>query len=98
VPLLTWRAISAGPDPSALFRALGPEVVKQMVLKGEGEAQFSLGCVILKGVDGGPAGRSPKADVGLARGTADSFPDAHQSKMRRCGHLMTECIICGCQP
>ena len=69
--LLTWRAISAWPDPSALIRALGSEVVKQKAAKGEGEAQFSQGCRLVSRADGntglmGASGRSPMAEVGLA--------------------------------
>jgi len=71
VRLLTWRATSAWPDPSALVDALGGEVVKQRAAMGEGEAQFSQGCLLVSGADGnvgfmGAGGRSPMADVGLA--------------------------------
>jgi len=65
------RAISAWPDPLALVEALGTEVVKQRAAKGEGEAQFSQGCLLVTRADGnagltGASGRSPMADVGLA--------------------------------
>jgi hypothetical protein len=62
----------ARPDPSALFLALGAEVVKQKAANGEGEAQFSQGCLLVSGGrDGdagwlGASGRSPMANVGLA--------------------------------
>jgi len=87
----TWRAISAWPDPSALFRALGAEVVKQRAAQGEGEAQFSLGCLLVHEADGrvgsmGASGRSPLADVGLALSTY-MFRVAHQTEARRCGYL-----------
>ena len=77
-------AISAWPDPSALVDALGAEVVKQRAAKGEGEAQFSQGCMLVSGADGdvggalGTSGRSPKADVGLA-----SAPHSFRSPTRR---------------
>jgi len=96
--------MSAWPDPSALIRALGAEVVKQRAATGDGEAQFSQGCRLVSASDGngslkGASGRSPKADVGLALVTAlQSFPVAHQTEARRCGHLMTKCSICGCRP
>jgi len=75
VRLLTRRAISAWPDPSALFRTLGAEVVRQRAAIGEGEAQFTEGCRLVSAADGngslkGASGRSPMADVGLALCTA----------------------------
>jgi len=60
-----------------LFNALGLEEVKRRAAKGDGEAQFSEGFLLLGEADGmpdgmplGAAGRSPKADVGLALFTA----------------------------
>jgi len=84
VRILTWRVISAWPDPLALVDALGAEVVKQRAAKGEGEAQFSQGCMLVFEADGdagllGAGGRSPKADVGLALCTPQ-FPVAHQPR------------------
>jgi hypothetical protein len=75
VRILTWRAISAWPDPSALLDAVGLEVVKQRAAQGDGEAQFSQGCLLVHEADGstgllGASGRSPKSDVGLAFLTA----------------------------
>ena len=73
---MTWRAISAWPYPSALFEALGAEVVKQRAANGEGEAQFTQGCMLVSRADGGDgsplgsSGRSPQADVGLELCTA----------------------------
>jgi len=66
---MKWRVISAWPYSSVLFEALGAEVVKQRAAKGEGEAQFSQGCLLVRQADGnagsfGAGGRSPKADVG----------------------------------
>jgi len=85
---MTWRAISAWPDSSALLDALGAENVKQRAAKGEVEAQFSHGCMLLceaeaeaggwvAGTPLGRAGRSPQADVGLELCTAH-FPVAPQ--------------------
>ena len=84
---MTCRAISAWPDPSALLDALGDEVVKLRAGEGDREAQWSLGYSLMSeaGVAGTPlgaAGRSPKADVGMARCTAQS-PVAHQNETRR---------------
>jgi len=82
---LTWRAISAWPDPSVLLDALGAEAVKQRAATGDGAAQFSLGILLVSEADGGEgtplggSGRSPKADVGLALCTAQ-FPVAHQPR------------------
>ena len=82
--LPTWRAISALPDPSVLVGALGTEVVKQRAAKGEGEAQWSLGYLLVSQAAGGEgeplgaAGRSPEAEVGLALCTAQ-FPVAHHT-------------------
>jgi len=56
---MTRRVMSAWPDPSALLRALGDEVVKQRAAKGEGEAQYSQGCLLVHNADreaGLPAG------------------------------------------
>ena len=83
---MTWRALCAWPDPSALIRALGAEVVKQRAAKGEGEAQFSQGCMLVSRADGnaglpGASGRSPMADVGLALPTY-VFRVAHQTEAR----------------
>jgi hypothetical protein len=94
-----WRAIYAWPDPSALFEALGAEVVKQRADTGEGEAQFSQGCLLVSEADGhvgsrGEIGRSPMADVGLALSTY-VFRVAHLTEARRRGHL-THWINCGC--
>jgi len=49
-----------------------------MAAKGEGEAQFSRGCLLMSEAGGGQGilgagGRSPKADVGLALCTSQ-FP------------------------
>jgi len=49
VRCITWRAISAWPDPSALFRALGAETVRRRAGEGDREAQWSLGCCLLAG-------------------------------------------------
>jgi hypothetical protein len=72
---MTPRAILTWPDPSALFAALGGEVVKQRVAKGEGEAQYSTGFLLVREADGnvgllGASGRSPMADVGTVLCTA----------------------------
>jgi hypothetical protein len=74
VRFLTWRAIFAWPDPLALLDALGDEVVKHRAAKGEREAQFSQGCLLVSEAGGntglmGASGRSPVADVGLALST-----------------------------
>ena len=75
-----------------LIHALGAEVVKQKAAKGEGEAQFSQGCMLVSEADVGHAGllgasgRSPTADVGLALSN-NVFPVAHRTEARRYGHL-----------
>jgi hypothetical protein len=85
-------------DPFVLFRALGEEIVIQQVIAGDREALFSVGFSLVSEADGatgtplGAAGRSPKADVGLALCT-DKFPATHQKATRRCGHLTTKRII-----
>ena len=83
-PLGDWS--TQAQDPWVLFRALGAEVVKQRAAKGEGEAQFSQGFVLVNQADGdagllgagdlGAGGRSPMADVGLALSTY-TFRVAH---------------------
>jgi len=85
----------------ALIDALGDEAVRQMAAKGEGEAQYSQGFLLVSRADGdrgtplGASGRSPMADVGLALSTCISRV-AHRTEARRCGHLKT--CFCGCQP
>jgi hypothetical protein len=69
--ILTWRAMTAWPDPLAMLDALGLEVIQQRAAKGDGEAQFSLGWLLVRGADGqageqGTSGRSPRSDVGFA--------------------------------
>ena len=86
---MTWRAISAWPDPSALFDALGVGVVEQMAAWGDGKAQFSQGYLLVSEADGGAGllmgagGRSPKADVGLALSTY-TLRVARRIEARRC--------------
>jgi len=64
------------PDSSALFEALGIEVVEQRAAKGDEEAQFSQGYRLVSRAAGAPgerlgaAGRSPLADVGFALRTS----------------------------
>jgi hypothetical protein len=75
----------------ALIVALGFEVVKQRAAKGEGEAQFSQGCLLVSRADGnvgfrGASGRSPMADVGLAVSTY-VFRVVHLTEAHRRGHL-----------
>jgi len=74
-----------------LYAALGAEVLQQRAAKGEGEAQFSQGCLLVSEADGhvgmmGASGRSPLADVGLALSTY-VFRGAHRAEARLCGHL-----------
>ena len=81
-----WRALSAWPDPSALFRAIGAEAVQQRAAKGDREAQFSQGHRVMNegaSADGlsGAAGRSPKVEEGLTHKI--HLPVAHQTEMRR---------------
>jgi hypothetical protein len=80
---MTWRATSAWPDPSALFEALGAEIVHQRAYTGEGEAQFSLGCLLVSRAEGDVALAS---DVGLALSTYE-FRLEDSSEARRCGIL-----------
>jgi len=74
-----------------------------MAALGEGEAQFSLGCLLVGAADGntgflGASGSSPMADVGLERSTY-VFRVAHRTEARRCGHLTTMFHdVCGCHP
>ena len=76
-------------DPGVLFRAHGDEIsVKQRVSAGDREAQFSLGYKLVSEADLaagattlGAAGRSPKADVGLAV-CCHGFPASHQAATR----------------
>ena len=96
---MTWRAIPDWPDPSVLLRALGAEIVQQRAANGEGEAQFSQGCLLVSEADGnagsfGLGGRSPLADVGFALSTYMSRI-AHRAEARRCGRL-TKWFVCGC--
>jgi TPR repeat protein len=96
--VLTWRAIHAGPDPSALFEALGAEAVKQRAAEGEGEAQFSQGCrLVCEGDDGvsmGAGGRTPMADVGPILST-EVFQVDHRTEVRRCSHLTKSYLLAG---
>ena len=84
---MTCRTISAWPDPSALLSVLGAQVVERRAAEGDREAQYSMGYRLMSearvaGTPLGAGGRSPKADAGLARCTAQ-FPVAHQTEMRR---------------
>jgi hypothetical protein len=71
---MTGRIISAWPDPSALFDALGEATVLQKAGEGDRDALYSLGCCLVSQADGvagrtmglGAGGKSPKANVGLA--------------------------------
>ena len=84
-----------------LYEALEAGALKEMAAKGDGEAQFSQGWLLVSHADGnagllgaglmGAGGRSPMADVGLALCTAQ-FPVADQTETRRCGHLLTICF------
>jgi hypothetical protein len=89
-PLGGWA--TQAEDPALLYRALGPDTLRQRAREGDREAQFSMGCVLMSGAAGEPlgaGGRSPKADVGLALCTAQ-FPIAHQTESRGCGYLTTK--------
>jgi hypothetical protein len=84
------------PDPAVLFRALGPEILKQRAAEGDREAQFTLGCRLVSEADGlagplGTAGRSQQADVGFALCTAH-VPVAHKTEWRRRYHLTPTCF------
>ena len=91
--------MSAWPYPSALFAALGPQVVKRKADAGDREAQFSLGYGLLNEADGdggegelkplGAGGRSPVADVGFAL-CAEQFPVAHG----HCSMWSPDQVIC----
>ena len=77
-----WTTQAA--DPSVLFRAVGPEILKRRARDGDREAQWTLGMWSVREADGGAreglalgtGGRSPKAEAGLALRTA-RFPVAH---------------------
>jgi hypothetical protein len=69
--------------------------VKQRAANGEGEAQFSQGCLLVSAADygnvghmglRGASGRSPMADVGLAVSTY-VFRVVHLTEAHRRGHL-----------
>ena len=59
-------------DPNDLFQSTGPEILKTRADRGDREAQYTLGYWLVSEAEGpaatrlGTAGRSPKADVGLA--------------------------------
>jgi len=73
-PVGDWTTQAS--DPFVLFRTAGANIVKQRAGAGDREAQWSLGYHLMWEVEGfafntrprtlGAAGRSPKADVGLA--------------------------------
>jgi hypothetical protein len=79
-------------DPMLLAHALGAEALQQKAAEGHREVHWSLGFLLVIEAEGAPgarmgtAGRSPKADVGFARCTAQ-FPLAHMTEIRPCGHL-----------
>jgi len=97
---MTCRAISAWPDPSALFEAIGGERVKRRATEGDREAQYSHGCRLMSEVvfaDGaglsGAAGRysrSPKLEVGLAHRCTFRSPTRPSCVD---GHLSTKIMI-----
>jgi len=81
-------------------------VVKRRAAMGDGEAQFTVGCLLVSRADGnaalrlGESGRSPMADVGLALPTY-MFRVAHQTLALRGGHLLrhlTKCFVCRSRP
>ena len=68
-PLGDWT--TQAKDASALFDALGPQMVKQRADAGDREAQYSLGYALVAvaggaGVPLGTSGRSPQSDEGVA--------------------------------
>ena len=74
------------PDPSVLFNALGGEILIHRAREGDRDAQWSQGYRLMSEAEGadtplGAAGRSPKANAGLTRCTAQ-FPVAHNTEMR----------------
>jgi len=90
VRLLTRRAITARPDPSAL-EGHGAEAVKQRAAEGEGEAQFSQGCRLVCEADGdagltSAGGRSTIAEVGSKLST-EVFRVGHWTEARRSSPL-----------
>jgi len=98
--------ICSRPYSSALLEALGFEVVEQRAAKGDGEAQFSQGCLLVSRADGieglmGAGGRSPIADVGLALSTY-VIPGSHRTEARRCSMRSLEddkmCKLAGANP
>jgi len=84
---MTWRAMSAWPDPSALFEALGPAIVIRRAGEGDRHAQYCLGVWLTNeatvaagtGTPMGAGGRSPKAEVGLALRTTQ-YPIVHHTE------------------
>ena len=105
-PVGDWTTQRA--EPSALFRALGANIVKQRASAGDREAQFSQGFKLVSDADGaagatalGAAGKSLSADVGLTLCTA--HPVAHHeatydASMRPPTSSTTKASICGCRP
>jgi hypothetical protein len=84
-PVGDWTTQAA--DPSALFHALGANIVQLRAGAGDREAQFSQGYKLLSEADVaagatslGAAGKPPSADVGLTLCTA--HPVAHQTATR----------------
>jgi len=80
--------MSACPDPSVLFEALGIEGVTQRAAEGDREAQWSLGYALVGGVGGADGGAENirarvedrrMSDVGFALCTAQ-FPVAHRPR------------------
>jgi hypothetical protein len=83
-----WR--SQAENPNVLRRALGVETLRQRAGQGDREAEWSMGYHLVATAGGvgaplGSAGRSPKADVGLAL-APHSFRSLTETRRR--GHLM----------
>ena len=91
-------------DPTTMLRALGVKIVKQKAGAGDRGAQYSLGAMLICEADiaggagdlgMGSAGRSPKADVGLALCTVGKFRPLTRPRCIEWSHLMTKWFICG---
>jgi TPR repeat protein len=97
----------ARPYSWALFRALGAATVERKAREGDGAAQYSQGCMLMRKVEGaveggegaplGTAGRSPMADVGLTSYTAQ-FPVAHKTELWAVWSPDNRFCFCGYQP
>jgi len=95
IPLGDWS--TQAEDPMALVKSLGARVVNERAAAGDGEAQYSRGCLIRAEAGretqslSGAAGRKPLALVGFNTSVGTLHPpmSAHQTDVRRCPPQLT---------